>query len=132
MALEVRVTDPAEVDHIHSLIHDNFFEPENVVFDSDSRTLVFPFERDAMEEVNLGCLWVFTRRPKIPVKVCLLKVHNVRDYTIRDTERIGKYDFNVIEYNAKEKVVEIMTNFPIGISIKVEAFEISVECWDKQ
>jgi hypothetical protein len=115
-----------EVGAVNDLIHDSFFNVDDIVFDSQTSILSFKFELPTLPS-GLG-LKVFIYSSKAsPGVECVLKIHNVEKYSIDDTEKVGRYDFNIIEFDALARVVYIRTNIPIGIRILVSELEISLE-----
>ena len=131
MALRLWINHPRHLGSVHDLIHDWMFDSEEIRLDPESSTLSIPFQRgdEEREEVIPG-LW--GRRRKRPSMVqSYLRIHQAEDYSIRDTEHIRFYDFNILEYHAETRSLRILTGIPIEIQVKAKGFEISVEVTDQ-
>jgi hypothetical protein len=115
-----------ELEAINDLIHDSFFEVDDISFDSQASTLSFKFELPTLPS-GLGLKQFIYSSKTSPGVECLLTIHKVLKYIIEDTEKVGRYDFNIIEFDAPAKIVRIRTNIPIGIQMLVSELEISLE-----
>ncbi len=122
-----KITKPNELTHIIDLIHDCWFDIDEIVFDQQASVLSIQFERDLPEKIQTLWKILFLKKKTIPIAEYFLKIHHVQDYTIDDQNQIGKYDFNKLEYIENEQTIIIDTGVPIGIEIKVSSFEVSVE-----
>jgi hypothetical protein len=115
-----------DLEAINDLIHDSFFEVDDITFDSQASILNFKFELPTLPSGRGLKEFIYSSKTSPGVE-CLLKIHNVEKYSIDDTEKVGRYDFNIIEFDAPARVVCIRTNIPIGIRILVSELEISLE-----
>jgi hypothetical protein len=122
--LRAKRTD--EIEAINDLIHDAFFDVDDIAFDSQASILSFKFDLPTLPS-GLGLKEFIYSSKTSPGVECLLKIYNVEKYSIDDTEKVGRYDFNIIEFDAPARVVYIRTNIPIGIQILVSELEISLE-----
>ena len=116
-----------ELPHITDLIHDCWFDVDEIVFDHQTSVLSIRFEKELPESIQTLRKILFIKKKTIPIAEYFLKIHHVQDYKIDDQNQIGKYDFNKLEYMQEKQIIIINTGVPIGIEIKVGSFEVSVE-----
>ena len=57
----------------------------------------------------------------------MLSIRNVKSYSIHDTEKVGLYDFNILEFDPSTHRISVRTNIPIGISVAVRDLDIWIE-----
>lgn len=127
MSKVTNATDPSDLKIIVDIIHDCWFNKDDIVFDSSNHSLCIPFQRTAMEKERTIKKFLFFKKIRIPVIECFLGFHHVRDYSVEDKVQVGNYDFNTIKYEPETKTIQLTTGVPIGIEIVVEDFEITVE-----
>lgn len=125
--VNINIKSPKEIKSILNVIHDCWFNINDVIFDSSSGILTIKFGREMIDKKEIiGKRW-FLKRIKIPIVECILKIYNVKDYSIRDKAHVETYDFNELNYDSKLKQIHISTGFPVDIEIMVDDFEVSVE-----
>lgn len=54
----------------------------------------------------------------------VIKISRVNKLDIKDTEKVGYYDFNEIKYDKDKGFLEITTGVPVSIKLYVESIEI--------
>ena len=112
---------------ILDIIHDCWFDVDDIVHDPEALTLSIRFGREMFERSRVVERRYLLSRKEVPVAECFLKIHHVTDYSVRDTERVGLYDFNEIEYDPNLKRLRITTGIPIDIQMTLDKFEVEVE-----
>ena len=120
------VTRAAELKRLDDWIHDEFFELNEVNYDSKSSTLSIPFEREVLEEGQIIKRLFFLRKTRTPKRVFVLNIRNVTSYEIEDTEQIGNYDFESIDFNENSSQIVIKTNIPLIFRVTVRRLEIEL------
>ncbi len=125
--LSLVITSPKKLPFIMDIIHDCWFQKDEIVFNSDTNTLEVKFMREAMEEKELIGNVLFFKKYKIPFIECYLRIYSVKSYEINDKEQVGGYDFNKLEYDSEKQQISILTGIPIDIKVRVEEFHISIE-----
>ena len=96
----VVVTNADHLECIVGLIHDEFFELDDVCFSKDQGVVSIPYRR--MFHGHPGRLihnWLIYRRYEVDVIHSMLTIRNVKEYTINDKSHIGTYSFNTISYD---------------------------------
>lgn len=125
--VNITIKNPNEIKSILNVIHDCWFNINDVIFDSTGGILTIKFSREMIDKKEIiGKRW-FLKRIKTPIVECILKIYNVKDYSISDKAHVETYDFNELNYDPKSKQIHISTGFPVDIEIMVDDFEVSVE-----
>jgi hypothetical protein len=106
-------TDPADLARINALIHDMWFPLRRI--HQDGTDLLVPF---ASQCVNRAALAMFDST---------LRVSNVRQWRVFDTERIEIYDFGSFAFDEASGLLTIAGNIPVRIEVEVDRFAMSVE-----
>lgn len=123
----VEFNNPTEenLNKINEFIHDWFFDIDDVNFDPSAGILVIPFVRGFSEEEIKGTSLLdnLLLRTKVPYYKCCLKILNVIEYHITDTEQIGNYDFCSIEFDGLN-TIDIITNATLSFKVVVNKFSI--------
>jgi hypothetical protein len=129
MAIFLRITDPKELDAVHDLIHDCYFDVGDIALDPSSSVLLFRFRR-VVTRGKHGWKDFFSTSKMFPAIECFLRIFHVESYSIDDSQQIGTYDFNILHYDARAKCIAVQTGVPIDIKVFVRDFEVSVEVTD--
>ncbi len=129
MAKFLRITHPSELDAVNDIIHDCYFDIADIVFDSSAASLSFKF-RKLVTRGKHGWKDFFSTSRMLPATECFLRFAGVESYQVNDTQKVGTYDLNVLEYNPKEGCVKVLTGIPIEVKVQVTRFDVSVEVTD--
>ena len=121
----LRINDPDELDSVHDLIHDCYFDVDDIAFDPLTSVLSFRFRR--LPKRHPWWRDFLTTSKMSPTIECYLRIYDVESYSINDKERVGTYDFNVLHYESSRRCITVLTGTPIDIQIVVRNFGISVE-----
>jgi hypothetical protein len=122
----INVKKPGDIRAANDIIHDSFFDVDDITFNSQTSVLSFKFRRPIPSKRLALTDFVYSSRTK-PAHEYMLIIRNVESYSIRDTEKVGTYDFDVLEFDPSTRRISIRTNIPIGISIVVRDLDIWVE-----
>ena len=96
------IQEPRELNYIHELIHDQWFNVDQVTFHKEtSKLLIKLAERNGKRRRgNLSrIINSLSRKSKSAVCERNLTIHYVNDYHIKDSEKVGLYDINQIKYD---------------------------------
>lgn len=121
---------PEQLQAVNAVIHDCFFERDQIVFDENQRELRIPFEYLAESDDRVLRRLLFLTKTETPFVQASLSIRRVSDWSIDDTQEVGSYDFNKLVYNPGAQEVVILTGIPIDIRATVEGFEIAVAVSD--
>jgi hypothetical protein len=125
------VTDKEGIDELLGLIHDEFFDVDQIEYSPSTEVLDIPFYRCfhgvGGRVIKAG---IFSRLYELPVLRCHLRVCHAREYELIDTEKIGWYDFGTIEYDAGLGKISVETNVPLKLTIMVSSFHLEYEEMD--
>lgn len=128
---KISIQDPRQIPVILDLIHDCWFDVDDIICDRETSILSIKFKREMGDRRRVLKNFWLVKKLEVPLIECFLKFYHVKSYRIRDTEHVGIYDFNELKYDHHLKRIDIITGVPIDIKIYVEMFEISVEETDK-
>jgi hypothetical protein len=117
----MRVTDSTELDHINDLIHDRWFSTADIDHKCDAGALVIPFSND--DAADRRALCTVKEQPH----AAALIFRNVNAFEFRDSQRIVWYDFNRVNYDTKSGNIDIVTNIPLLLRVKVSKLDIEVQ-----
>lgn len=125
---EVIVTDEKGLYDFYYYIHDESFNIKEIKFDSAAKVIEIPFKRcyHGLGTKIRKNYFVF-KSWEVPVLRCSLKIMNVEDYTIVDTNGVVTNSFNVIKYDAEKRLVSIDTNIPTQMEIKVSSLRLEYQ-----
>jgi hypothetical protein len=129
MAKNLKINNPKELRAVNDLIHDCYFDVDDIEFEASTSVLSFRFRRVVTQGKNWWKDFISNSKMS-PAIECFLKIHHVESYSIKDTQKIGAYDFNVLVYDSSTSCIGVRTGVPIDIKMFVRDFEISVEVTD--
>lgn len=125
MGLLLRIDSPEFIDAANDIIHDCWFNTGDVSFGSTASRLVVPFERGSARRADR------LQQGQAPgggsCNQCLLCFDYVRAYLLEDAQKIGRYDFNRLQFDPAKKLITVLTNIPMRFEIHVAAFEVTIE-----
>lgn len=110
----MKINDTSELNSIISEIHDLWFDVEQVKNNYSDNSVKFGLASNSSD----------LKEKKIEKT---LKVNNVANLEINDTEQVGYYDVNELIYDKDNKTVTVTTGVPIQIKIQVNDFELELE-----
>lgn len=129
----LRVTAPERIDEISGLLHDWFFDLDDIDFSREQRELLVPFRRwneSQAERVSArgwmrrlvgGTVW------EAPWYRWRLVIRGATSYRIVDDAKIGGADFGGVAYDAAEGTLQILGNIPVRIEVDVETVDVLVQ-----
>mgnify|MGYP001580913800 FL=1 len=113
--MEITINNSKDLRKITSLVHDSWFDIDQILKDHKNGAVRIYFQKSSKlpaDDVN---------------RFASINIKNVQRLEIKDTEKIGYYDFNEIKYLEKESCLVITTGVPIGIKIFISSIEIVLE-----
>lgn len=112
------ITSPDQLQKLEGIVHDEYFELDDVDFQRDKSIVEIPYRRIFHD----GPSKIISNR--ILYKVCevdvvraVLITHNVGEFSIQDSARIGTYSFNSISYDGH--TVKIACDPSLELTIEV-------------
>jgi hypothetical protein len=114
---EMRITNRKELDAINKRIHDRWFNVEDVTFDANNHTLRMPFTKSRSPTKQSGTS---------PAGQGYLEIANVEGYTLKETQNVGRYDFNELKFSDAVHKVTITTGIPLRFEVIVRDLDIRV------
>lgn len=126
METEVRITQSKELHRINEVIHDYWFDLDELTFDQVTATLEIRFSRPPLESSARG----FWRSLFSKGDACCangrLRIHHVCSWSLEDPQEVGCYDFNELRFDESSRRVEVTTGVPLGLYAEVESLEVAV------
>lgn len=130
MPTSINTTYPRDLRLISGLIRDAFFRPADVRFNEAKGTLEIPFVSAVREQGQPIRQTLLSRRMKVPVVQCLLRISHVASYEVLDPEQYEWYDFNLLRYDENAQSLTVISNFKYRITAKLTGFAVSAEKTD--
>lgn len=124
------ITSAEDVSSVVDVIHDCWFEKDDITYDLSTRLLRIKFRKQCLSAMRTESGGLFYRRSRVPLLECWLKIQHVKEYSVDDRAQVGRYDFDQLSYEAATKTVRITAGVPITIKALVDRFEVSVEQTD--
>ncbi len=149
MGMVLTVDSPEFLDVVNYLIHDCFFDIDHISFDATEGVLSVPFSFELTAKVPRqdshtapGTLrkavarWLrlppSTPRTHVQSLPAMLRIEQVRDYSLIDTEGVGRYDFNKLSYDPSSGVIRVLTGIPLHFTVQVRSLAIGVVIGSEQ
>lgn len=127
MGLSIAIDRPGDLPLITHVIHDCWFDKEEIRCNESLSALEIRFTRRHQTEPTTAHSVSSTSKADPLQASYSLWIDHVERYEIRDSEQVGRYDFNKLVYEPKEREIVILTGIPIDIRIKVTRFGVRVE-----
>jgi len=124
MSQQVCITDPCHLPDVLDIIHDQWFEVQDIRFDEDHALVLIPFDR--VEDTPPKKLLSFGRSSVSDTVPWVLEIRQAKRFDLHDTEQVGLYDFNEILYEPEKQLITITTGIPLDFTVEVSAFDLSV------
>jgi hypothetical protein len=115
----IRVTDSRHLHTIVAEIHDQWFSVDDVVFDPVEGLIQVQYRGPASRRRS----WFKKREPAAD---WTLTIRCASAYRLEESQGVGRYDFNEIEYSEEQGDLIITTGIPLRFSIDVSALDVSV------
>jgi len=113
--IEVRADSQEALEQIDDVLHDRWFDVDDVRFDEAGRFVQVPFRGQPKG----------TRRAS-DAKALMLEIRHVEQNVLKDTERIRFYDFNRLVFSRDSSTLRIETGIPLGLEMRVARLDVRV------
>ena len=125
--LEVKSSD--QINDLNHLIHDEWFDIDHIQIDTKNKKVVLPYRRKFHEgqKKTIRNLIFYTLKETDVIR-SELRIHNVNDCKVKDDAKIGRYTFNIAEYDAIKSIVLI--HCEPNLRIKIDVSELQIESED--
>jgi len=125
----LQVTTPENLNSLNNLIHDEWFDVDEIQYDPEQGIVELPYRRKfhggpARTIRN----WLFYTVKEVDVIQSRLRIYNVNDYSIRDRAHTGSYSFNVAEYN--QDTSALLLRCDPNLELKMKVSELLIESDD--
>lgn len=116
-----------EINELTSLIHDQEFDVAKINFNTQDKLLEIGFRNRWWDKTKIVNNFILFKKKAIPISNAVLRIYNVRKYEVKDDERIGTYEFNIISYAHDSDKITITAEPNLSINIFVDSFLIELE-----
>ena len=116
-----------EIDKLIALIHDQEFDVGKIKFNKQSKLLIIEFKNRWWDKAKIITNFLFFKKKAIPISNAVLLIYNVTRYEVKDSERIGIYEFNTVNYAQNSKEINIIAEPNLSMKIFVDSFLIELE-----
>jgi hypothetical protein len=127
----IKVTSDGMLDSIIGLIHDEFFELDDLSFSKDQGVITIPYRR--VFHGNPGRLirnWLIFQTYEIDVIRSILTIRNVQEYEVDDRSHIGTYSFNTMSHDDGLLIIRCCEDCDlrlITLKIEIESQDVEVK-----
>jgi hypothetical protein len=124
-------TDALQLKKLEEFVHEEYFDVDDINYDSDARVLEIPFMRCHhginVRKVKERILW---RVHEVPILRCGIKFSNVLDYELVDTNGQQTYDVWDLKYSYNEfkSTIEVLTN--VSLDLKIQVSKLQAEYYE--
>jgi len=125
------VTDADHLESIVGVIHDEFFELDDVSFSKEQGVVSIPYRR--MFHGHPGRMvrnWLIYRTYEVDVIRSMLTIRNAKEYTINDRSHIGTYSFNTISHDNGALLIKCCEDLDLRLlvsEIEIESRDLEVK-----
>lgn len=109
---KIYVRDPLKLDAISDIVHDTWLDVDSLEFDEHERIIKLSFEPMYKETTEARLT---------------LKIANVVNYELIDTEKIGLYDVCCIDFAEDSGQLRFRTGVPLSLTVRVDALDLVLE-----
>lgn len=125
------ITSTDHLDELIDLMHDEFFELNDVKHDKDKQSIEIPYRRRFHKgPFRIIRKFIGIKRIEVELIRSLLIIKNVKDYHYDDRSRIGTYSFNTIKYHDNNLQIICCEDLELNIvvsGIEIESRDIEVK-----
>lgn len=119
------VTNPRQLDELLCMIHDEFFELDEVRFHREQGVLDISYRRVFHDgPARTVRQWVIYTVKEKDVIRSRFRIHNVEEFTVQDKARINTYSFNTLEYNPDISEITVWCDPELRLRVRVSEFKI--------
>jgi hypothetical protein len=121
--MRLTVRDPSDLGALNDAVHDRWGDIDGMRYDPESRILTIRFWSRPSRS--------WRRFPVARAHEVLdaeLQVHQVVDFQLEDSEKIGYYAFNEVHWDPGQSRVLIRAEPNLLLTIKVDALDVWVVC----
>lgn len=125
----LKITSLEQINDLNDLIHDEWFDVEQFHYDSENKKVILPYRRkfhDGPEKIIRSRL-IYTLKEKDVIS-SQIQIHNVTKFEIEDQAQLGRYTFNVAEYDPPKS--KIVFHCEPNLKIQIDVSELHVESED--
>ena len=123
----INIVDPSELDKIVEIIHDCWFDIDNV--ENKNGIFKIKINVESVPIIVQKKFFIFKQFETKEIE-CVLYIYGVNFYDIDDRHKIGPHCINEIKYNSNDGMLLLLAE-PLKITINTTYFKISLAITDK-
>lgn len=121
----VHVSRVCELPEIVDIFHDQWFDLDSIYLCKKNLILDIPFQRvNITDKTQQFCSLI--KNGTLVDHLWVLRINQVVCFKVKDTEKIGLYDLNEIDYSPVSNLIRVLTGVPLEFAVRVNDFDLSV------
>ena len=127
--ISLKVTNPQEIGKLISLIHDEYFDVNDIKYHREQGIVEIPYRRIFHKGPRRTvCNWLFYIVQEVDVIRAKMLIHHVEEFKVNDPDKIGTYSFNDVDYDPDSSTLLLDSNTNLEFRMKVS--QILIESQD--
>ena len=127
--ISLKVTNPQEIGKLSSLIHDEYFEVNDIKYQREQGIVEIPYRRIFHNGPRRTVRnWLFYKVQEVDVIWAKMLIHHVEEFKVNDPDKIGTYSFNDVDYDPDSSTLLLDSNTNLEFRMKVS--QILIESQD--
>ena len=109
--ISLKVTNPSEIGKLSSLIHDEYFEGNDIEYHRENGILEIPYRRIFHSGPRRTVHnWLFYIVKEVDVIRAKMRIHHVQEFELNDPDKTGIYSFNNVDYDPDSLTLLLNSN----------------------
>ena len=123
------VTDPSQFDELLCMIHDEFFDLDEVRYNNEQCVLEIPYRRVFHQGPSrIVRQWIIYSVREKDVLRSRLRIHGVKEYEVQDLAQIHTYSINTIDYDPEAS--QLLVHCDPDLKLRILVNELKIESQD--
>ncbi|OGP61762.1 MAG: hypothetical protein A2169_14650 [Deltaproteobacteria bacterium RBG_13_47_9] len=118
--ISLKVTNPQEINNLIDLIHDEYFEVDNIKYDREQGIVEIPYRRifhDGPRRTVHN--WLLYKVQEVDVIRAKMRILHIEEFEVNDPDQIGTYCFNDVDYDHNRSTLLLDSNTKLELRMKV-------------
>lgn len=122
----IRITDPARIDDLVALLHDQNLDLDRLRNEPNQAVLEVPLLLDDDDGKELLCDSWCRRYFKLPLRRGVLLIRHVATYRVDDRGQIGRYTINTVFWSQQDSTLTIKACEDMEIHAQVKSLDVEL------
>jgi len=118
--ISLKVTNPQEIGKLIDLIHDEYFEVNDIEYHRQQGVVEIPYRRlfhNGPRRIVHN--WLFYIVQEVDVIRAEMRIHHVEEFKVNDPDKIDTYSFNDVDYDPDSSTLLLDSNTNLELRMKV-------------